>query len=426
MEGTPTGYQVTFHPSSDVARAADYNIGTMAASLAAASCANISSPTALVAFLREQALTSAAAASAGFKRMADLAPDPSPESQEKIKQFVAGGGIAAVVAAMKAHASEADISDAILTIELCECQEQGCSLLMNLAGAALAGDSTCAQALSDEHAVGAVANAIERYPESLDLKEAGLAALMQLAILDLPKALDAGLAQSVVGGMRTPQAGGWLLFLCARTLSWASSTGGPVAQEALRAAGAVGALKHALHRLASCDPDCGVPFGLADCLDQTQVVARHTLAELLSAPLAAEGGDGGDGGGDGGDEGGSYGLSGGVLRVALFVDGDCAVLTGLKAKPELNGCGGTIVNAGEDGCGPDKASSRYGFRVELPRERGGEGLMVKPANLRLAPHALAVKLRQLASPASDAAHLASKITSKLGGLSVAMAEGGGA
>jgi len=105
------------------------------------------------------------------------------------------------------------------TLELVDVQEQGCVLFMNLAGAALAGDAACAKALTDAGAAAAVVRGVERFPDSLaaDMGEAGVAALMQLSILDLRSSLEAGAASVVVRSLRAPKAGGWLLFLCARS-----------------------------------------------------------------------------------------------------------------------------------------------------------------------------------------------------------------
>ena len=290
----------------------------------AAAAAKVSDPTTLVAYIRAEGREHATAASAGFKRMSDLAPDPSPESQACISKFVSEGGVSAVVAAMKLYSENLEGVEPVQKLDLCEVQEQGCVLLMNLAGAAMAGDASCAKALSKEGAIHAVVRGINAFPESLaaDMGEAGVASLMQLTLLDLPVALEAGAVAVVVRSLSAPQAGGWLLFLCARTLSWITSTGGAAAQKTLRDAGAIPALMQGLRRVQLCDPECGTPFGMTDALDQTQVVARHTLAQLIGSPSA-------DGGG----------LSDGVLKVATFLLDDCAVLVDLKSKPELNGCG---------------------------------------------------------------------------------------
>lgn len=288
---------------------------------AANMASEISDPSELVHFLsRGQQAADPSMTIAGFKRMAALAPDPSPESQAAMTKFVASGGVAAVIAAMSSHREHTSVGgDAVLELELCEVQEQGCVLLMNLAGAALAGDAACARALVDARAASVVVQAIERYPESIaaDLGEAGVAALMQLSILDLPSSLCA--ASVVLRAMRSPHARGWLLFLCARTLSWMVTTGGDAAQQSLKDAGALDALLDGLRRARVCDPECGVAFGLPDALDQLQVVARHTLA-VLSAASASDGSAAsaamaanGSGGGGADDE---YGLHDGVLKVA--------------------------------------------------------------------------------------------------------------
>ena len=59
------------------------------------------------------------------------------------------------------------------------------------------------------------------------------------------------------------------------------------------------------------------------------------------------------------------------------------MLTGLQAKPELNGSAGVVVAAGEGGIGPDKGSGRYGVRLEYPKERRGELVRVSAGNVRL-------------------------------------------
>lgn len=354
--------------------------------------ATITDPMGLVDFLRSKCAADPIAASAGFKRVSDLTPDPSPESMDVVKKFVAAGGVSAVVATMKAHCENLNETSAVHKVELCDVQERGCVVLMNLAGAALAGNESCAKALADESAVGTVIRAIERYPDTFgaDLGEAVMSALMQLSILDLSAALAAGVVPVVTRGMQEPQAGGWLLFLCARTLSWVISTGDGAASQMLRDAGAVDALLSSLRRAVVCDPECGVPYGLPDALDQFQVVARHTLHTLTAAPDAPA-------------DDAPGGVSEGVLRVAVFLEGDAAVLMGLAAKPELNGCGGTIVEAAEAGYGPLASNGRYGFRVDLPREKRGNSFMVKAANLRLAPHVLAAKIHGSRSAAAEAA-----------------------
>jgi len=41
------------------------------------------------------------------------------------------------------------------------------------------------------------------------------------------------------------------------------------------------------------------------------------------------------------------------------------VLSGLGARPELNGCGGRVIAGGAGGIGADAASGRYGVRIHV-------------------------------------------------------------
>jgi hypothetical protein len=375
--------------------------------------AHIHDPEALVAFLLERGPNNAGAASAGFKKMADLAPDPSPESTAKLAKFVQAGGIKAIVTVMDALRTVLS-TNSVQQLELIDAQEQGCILLMNLAGYALSGADACVVALRDERVAATVVKGIEQYPEGLaaDLGEAGIAALMQLSILDLPSALEAGVIPVALRSLQAPKAGGWLYFLCCRTLSWCVARGGADALRAMREGGAVQAYMHALRQAGSCDPECGVPFGMPDALEQMQVVARHTLSEVSGVESGVEG---------------DAGMSEGVLKVALFLEADAVVLSGLHAKPELNGCGGVVVVAGDGGFGPDKESARYGVKILLPLERRGTTIKVKPTNLRLAPFALAVQIEKVGAPKlSDNEYLASSkaatIASKFGELNVKIVE----
>ena len=53
------------------------------------------------------------------------------------------------------------------------------------------------------------------------------------------------------------------------------------------------------------------------------------------------------------------------------------VLTGLQAKPELNGCVGMVMG------GVAAESGRVPLRLIAPKEHAGRSMMVKPANLKL-------------------------------------------
>ena len=102
-------------------------------------------------------------------------------------------------------------------------------------------------------------------------------------------------------------------------------------------------------------------------------------------------------------------------------------LQDLKARPELNGAGATVVETAAGGLGPAAASGRYGVRIEVPSQHRGVAVKVKPDNLRLAPHALAGQIRRASSKravgaGSDAAHIANTIASKFGELRVSVHE----
>lgn len=103
-------------------------------------------PARLVAYMLEKGSVASVAA-ACFSRMAALAPDPSPESIAHLRTFVQARGVHEVVRLMEEHASvlDGDATGRSLNTEvlaLADVQEQGCVLLMNLAGLALSGEST--------------------------------------------------------------------------------------------------------------------------------------------------------------------------------------------------------------------------------------------------------------------------------------------
>ena len=332
-----------------------------------------------------------------FKKLNDLEPDA----------VVQAGGVQAVFDAL----GTTGMSDA----EHKACFEQGCVLLMSVSGSALDGSRACRDALVDGKAAAVVIDGLRRHKDdaALELGEAGAAALMQLACVDLPTALAGGLADAIVKLMETPGSGGWLLFLCARTLSWCACVQGADAADAhsmLRKAGAVKALLLALRRERVLDPSCGEPFGVPDVLDQLNVEARKALSRLVSA--SSEDG---------------YALSCRHTDVALYVLRDRVVVHSLKAKPELNGAAGIVTEVGEPGCGPDSAIGRYGVRIALPANVRGTGLKLKPANLRLAPREVALKIGEVdgdqARP-SGSSPLPDHLDTKFGRLNVSVVEPG--
>ena len=88
----------------------------------------------------------ASVAAACFSRMVALAPDPSQESIAHLRTFVEARGVHEVVRLMEEHASilDGDATGRALNTEvlaLADVQEQGCVLLMNLAGLALSGET---------------------------------------------------------------------------------------------------------------------------------------------------------------------------------------------------------------------------------------------------------------------------------------------
>ena len=160
-------------------------------------------PARLVAYMLEKGSVASVAA-ACFSRMVALAPDPSEESIAHLRTFIEAGGVQEMVRLMREHASvlDGDATGRALNTEvlaLADVQEQGCVLLMNLAGLALSGDAACAAALHDAKAAAAVVGVMTMYSEQLEQVEGAAAALMQLATLDLHGCLEAGLAQAVVG-----------------------------------------------------------------------------------------------------------------------------------------------------------------------------------------------------------------------------------
>ena len=260
-------------------------------------------PARLVAYMLEKGSVASVAA-ACFSRMVALAPDPSEESIAHLRTFVEAGGVQEMVRLMGEHASvlDGDATGRALNTEvlaLADVQEQGCVLLMNLAGLALSGDAACAAALRDAKAAAAVVGVMTMYSEQLEQVEGAMAALMQLATLDLHGCMEAGLAQAVVRSMRSRLAGGWLHFLCARTLSWCVSTGGAAVTEALRVAGAAEALVHALRTEVS--DDCGDPYGVPELPAKLQVMGRAALAVLAGGAEVDEAG----------------GMEKGLLKVAI-------------------------------------------------------------------------------------------------------------
>jgi hypothetical protein len=322
---------------------------------------------------------------------------------------VRAGGVPAVADTLRAQA----VSDAGSR----ECFEQGCVLLMNVAGSALDGDRACAEALMRARAAAAVVAGLETHADSvvLELGEAAMSALMQLACVDLPSALAAGLAPATVRVCTAVGAGSWLLFLCARTLSWACS-GGDAALQALRKAGCAKALLHVLQQARKGDAECGVPFGVPDALDQLQTEARRALSLLVSATSGSGATPTGGGAADSPDG----------QAVALYVLRDRVVLTGLVAKPQLNGAAGIVVSVGEPGCGPEAESGRYGVRIELPADVRGTGLKIKPHNLRLAPRDVAARVEALLDTNESASPLPSTLETKFGTMHVSVVEPGAA
>ena len=362
-----------------------------------------------------------------FRRVAALTPDDmeEDESTQLVEQFVAAGGVKAVCAAMKTHCTRKDgVADEPQETALVDVYEQGCVLLMNFAGTALAGSKACAAALRDEPggpaglAASAVVLGVERFAATAsgrlaaELGEVCVGALMQLACVDVTSSLAAGIAAAVVTHMRTRGAAGWLMFLCVRTLSWCAADDD--ALRTLRQANAVPALLHALKQARLFDPECGAPFGVEDAVDQLQVEARRALARLVGVPPGASSP--------------ADMPSGEPCEVGLLVLRDAVMIQGLQAKPELNGCSGVIIAVGEPGCGPEAASGRYGVRIALPEEHRGLEIKVKPSSLRLAARYLAAQVdsvypyfdlegaNELAEP------LTAELETKFGTLGVAMHE----
>ena len=64
-------------------------------------------------------------------------------------------------------------------------------------------------------AAAATATAAPTAMVPIEQVEGAMAALMQLATLDLPGCMEAGLGEAVVRSMHSRLAGGWLQFLCA-------------------------------------------------------------------------------------------------------------------------------------------------------------------------------------------------------------------
>lgn len=235
------------------------------------------------------------------------------ESDADPLAFVRAGGVKAVVDALN--------TQTVSNVDTQSSFEQGCVLLMSVAGAALDGDCTeAADALVGSRAAVAIVDGLARHADSaaMELGEAGIACLMQLACVDLPSAFAAGIAAATVRVAQSVGAGGWLLFLCARTLSWCAVRGGESGLKTLRKAGSVKALLDLLKKARRCDPKMGEPFGVPDALDQMEVEARRALAHLVNAPGLAP----------------SKGSEGG-LHVAVFTLGDRCVIHGLVAKPLL-------------------------------------------------------------------------------------------
>ena len=350
----------------------------------------------LVSTLRSDSQTGAAVTT--LKHLNDLEPEA----------VVAADGVQSLVDALRA----ADMPDA----EHKACFEQGCFLLMSITGAALDGSRSCAEALTRAKATSAVVTALARHPAraAIELGEAAAGALMQLACVDVSSALADGLATATVGLIEAPDAGGWLLFLCARTLSWCACTGGADALSVLRKAGCVPALLHIVKRARVLDSTCGEPFGVADALEQLEIEARKALALLVGAPIAESSSRATPA---------SSTVDG--LDVGLYVLRDRAVVHGLVSKSVLNGAAGVIVEVGEPGCGPNSASGRYGVRLELPESVRGTGVKVKPVNLRLAPRKLARQIDELdPGSAPTTSPLPAHLDSKFGKLNVRVIEPG--
>ena len=292
-----------------------------------------------------------------------------------------------------------------------ECFEQGCIIISNVASAAIDGHAEASRALSGVRVPTALVRGFERHASNMatELGEVAVYALMQLACIDVSSAIAAGLAPVVIRAASRSDTSGWLLFLCARTLSWCACRGGEGGHEELRKAGAVPALLNVVKHAALCDPSFGEPFGMANALDSLQLEARKALALLVGAPLPS----------CSGTVGSQYARSG--LTVAVLVRGDRAVVLGLVGRPELNGCVGTVVEVSEHGCGPDPSSRRYGFRCDILTAAAqgagvstGGGFRLRSENLVLAPLEVAKQVDALDDARKGSGELPAYLETKFG------------
>eukprot|EP00927_Polykrikos_kofoidii_P006913 TRINITY_DN12814_c0_g2_i1.p1 TRINITY_DN12814_c0_g2~~TRINITY_DN12814_c0_g2_i1.p1 ORF type:complete len:352 (-),score=48.96 TRINITY_DN12814_c0_g2_i1:88-1143(-) len=319
-----------------------------------------------------------------FQAILQLTSDGSAEAAAQSKLFAESGGIRAVVQVLEETAEHScrmtkqvapyGFSNMKVTPEvkqllmISDLHEMGLTLLSNLAAIASRVEGVISEELRESKAVNIVVRSMKLYSDNSEHIGAGLAALMQLLPVDPTTFQSSDAPTAIVALMQSEKATPWLLFLGARALARFAKEG-PSAKDVLRDAGAIDALLRAC-RAPPGDADCGKEWGVTDVPAKVQGVARAAIAELV--------------GFDGFDFGGRMSST---LLVNLFLLQDPVVMINkedrMLAKPDLHGSLGVVVVAGEGGIGPEAASGEYEVRVEYPKERKGETVRVKPANLRL-------------------------------------------
>ena len=220
----------------------------------------------------------------------------------KVKEFSEKGGVRAVVQMLQETADESDRKaekvaaaekmemnkDVQHLLMLADLHTLGMGLLNALGGVAEDGEGTTLAELKASKAMVIAVRSTALYPDNPDHAESGLAALSTLQPLDPDGFLEAKAPDVILRTMKNKPSP-WLLYLGARTLARFSSEGGAKAVDALKAAGALEALKMACGAPPG-DASCGAEWGVKDVSAKLQVFARTCIANLVGFPHFSFGG----------------------------------------------------------------------------------------------------------------------------------------
>lgn len=313
----------------------------------------------------------------GFLHMLQISSDGSEAATANVKAFAEAGGIRAVMNSLEESARDVGRrakhldptkiemnEDMQVMMLLADLQTIGATLVSNFAAIAMGGESVTLEELKVSKASAMMVKSLTVYPDNPEHVEACLAALMQLLPIDLAGAATAGAPAIIVRTMKEEKVSPWALYLGARALKQFASEGGEVKAQCL-AVGGRDALLCAC-RAPPAGPDVGRQWGVTDVAAKTQVLARGGLAALCDI----EGFQG-------------QGVrTGNTLDLNLFVLQDPVVLSTLQSKPEINGCAGVVIGAGEHGVGA-QAAGTYKVRIEYPEAKRGEEFELPADQVRL-------------------------------------------